>query len=342
MNLRLSLFMLTFFIFISCGEKAYAEISSDTLAVIVNISDPLSVKIAEYYRKIRNVPEENIIEIKLDKNKSVISPKKFRKIKQDMDNTIPEKVQGIMLTWAQPYRVGCMSITSAFAFGFDKAFCSKGCARTKLSAYYNSNTRFPYRDYKIRPTVSLAALNFKQAKKLIDRGKLADSTFPAGTGYLVSTSDRERNVRSTGYSHIVTDFPKLPLLRLVYSDYIEDKIDILFYFTGLKSVPKIKTNKFVPGAIADHLTSTGGMLTDSRQMSILKWLQAGATGSYGAVKEPCNFRQKFPNPSVVIKKYIHGETLIEAYWKSVAWPGEGIFVGEPLAAPFKHLNQEIN
>ncbi|MCP2937667.1 hypothetical protein NK983_33720, partial [Salmonella enterica subsp. enterica serovar Typhimurium] len=29
-----------------------------------------------------------------------------------------------------------------------------------------------------------------------------------------------------------------------------------------------------------------------------------------------------------------GETLIEAYWKSVAWPGEGVFVGEPLARPF--------
>jgi hypothetical protein len=26
--------------------------------------------------------------------------------------------------------------------------------------------------------------------------------------------------------------------------------------------------------------------------------------------------------------------LIEAYWKSVAWPGQGIFIGEPLARPF--------
>ena len=26
--------------------------------------------------------------------------------------------------------------------------------------------------------------------------------------------------------------------------------------------------------------------------------------------------------------------MIEAYWKSVAWPGEGVFVGEPLARPW--------
>jgi len=31
---------------------------------------------------------------------------------------------------------------------------------------------------------------------------------------------------------------------------------------------------------------------------------------------------------------MHGESLIEAYWKGVAWPSQGIFIGEPLAAPF--------
>ena len=25
---------------------------------------------------------------------------------------------------------------------------------------------------------------------------------------------------------------------------------------------------------------------------------------------------------------------LEAYWRSVAWPAQGVFVGEPLAAPF--------
>ena len=37
-----------------------------------------------------------------------------------------------------------------------------------------------------------------------------------------------------------------------------------------------------------------------------------------------------------VSHYPHAEgaTLIEAYWKSVAWPGEGLFIGEPLARPF--------
>jgi hypothetical protein len=92
--------------------------------------------------------------------------------------------------------------------------------------------------------------------------------------------------------------------------------------------------RFLPGAVADHLTSFGGCLTDSHQMSALRWLEAGATGSYGTVVEPCASPAKFPNPGVFLQHYLQGETLMEAYWKSVRMPGEGIFIGEPLAAPF--------
>jgi uncharacterized protein (TIGR03790 family) len=118
-------------------------------------------------------------------------------------------------------------------------------------------------------------------------------------------------------------------------DSLISRADVLFYFTGLASVSGLETLHFIPGAIADHLTSFGGQLTDSGQMSALRWLEVGATGSYGAVVEPCNFPQKFPHPAVVIGRYLRGETLIEAYWKSVAWPGQGVFIGEPLAAPYR-------
>jgi hypothetical protein len=32
--------------------------------------------------------------------------------------------------------------------------------------------------------------------------------------------------------------------------------------------------------------------------------------------------------------YLSGETLLESYWKSVAMPGQGLFIGDPLARPF--------
>jgi len=123
-------------------------------------------------------------------------------------------------------------------------------------------------------------------------------------------------------------------IEVLAADTIAAREDVLFFFTGLASVSGIETLRFAPGALADHLTSFGGQLTDSSQMSALHWLEAGATASYGTVTEPCNHRQKFPLPAVAMFFYAGGATAIEAYWKSVAWPGEGVFIGEPLSRPF--------
>ena len=69
-------------------------------------------------------------------------------------------------------------------------------------------------------------------------------------------------------------------------------------------------------------------------MSALRFLEAGVTASYGTVVEPCNFNGKFPDPAVWLRHYFHGEPVIEAYWKSVSMPGEGLYIGEPLARPY--------
>jgi uncharacterized protein (TIGR03790 family) len=69
-------------------------------------------------------------------------------------------------------------------------------------------------------------------------------------------------------------------------------------------------------------------------MSALAWIQQGATASYGSVSEPCNLLEKFPEVGILFEHYLHGETALEAYWKSVAMPGQGLFVGEPLVRPF--------
>ena len=182
--------------------------------------------------------------------------------------------------------------------------------------------------------MALAGRSFEAVKALIDRGIAADDTRPPGTGYLVRTSDQARNVRALSFDRVQATLGRAVRLEQVKTDALTGKPDVLFYFTGAAAVPQIETNRFRPGAVADHLTSTGGQLTDSRQMSSLRWLEAGATGSYGAVVEPCNFPEKFPDPGVLIAAYVTGATLIEAYWQSVQMPGQGIFIGEPLARPF--------
>lgn len=309
-------------------------LSANQLGVIVNDDDPDSVAIAAYYQQKRDIPDRNMIHVRFAPNRAVLPLDEFAKLKRRVDRASSNKIQAYALTWAQPYRVDCMSITAAFAFGFDPAHCANGCQPTKASAYFNSSTSLPYTTFKIRPTMSLAAASVDEAKKLIDRGVASDNKNPEGTAYLVSTSDAQRNVRAAGYEQAQTLLNKLLPIEIVKANQIENKRDVMFYFTGLTHVPNIEQNTYLPGAMADHLTSTGGVLFGGDQMSILKWLEAGATGSYGAVIEPCNFQQKFPLPALAMAHYLQGETLIEAYWKSVLMPGQGLFIGEPLARPY--------
>jgi uncharacterized protein (TIGR03790 family) len=309
-------------------------LTANDLGVIVNDSDPLSIKIAHYYQQQRKIPEQNIIHIHLNPKNKTLSVSQFKQIKQQVDSQTPQNIQAYALTWVQPYRVGCMSITTAFAAGFNESFCARGCKKTRASPYFNSGDNRPFTKFKWRPTMTLTGNSFEDVKALIDRGIASDFSRPQGTAYLLKTSDKARSTRAIYYPAISKTFNNLWPVKILQQDYIENKKDVMFYFTGKKKVEKIKTNQFLPGAVADHLTSTGGALTGTSQMSSMRWLEAGATGSYGAVVEPCNFVQKFPNPGVMMHYYIRGNTLIEAYWKSVAWPGQGIFIGEPLAKPF--------
>ena len=108
------------------------SLGPDDLAVIVNDADPLSVEIAQYYQAKRQIPARNMIHIRFTPGATVMSQAEFVKIKAVVDAKTPQQVQAFALTWAKPYRVDCMSITTAFAAGFDKKYCATGCALTKL------------------------------------------------------------------------------------------------------------------------------------------------------------------------------------------------------------------
>ena len=305
------------------------------LAVIVNDDDPLSRQITDYYVNRRHIPSDNIIHVDFKPGDKVMRPQIFRQLKAEIDRRTPAAVQAYALTWTAPYRVGCMSITTAFAAGFDKDFCGQGAKPTRTSPYFDSSSTRPFDDFGWRPAIMLAGSSFDTVKALIDRGIAADTSRPEGSAYLLSTTDRHRNMRARFYPGIHLLQADRFKIQSITGNTLRHREDVMFYFTGLAQVAGIDTNNYLPGALADHMTSTGGQLTDSRQMSSLRWLDAGATGSYGTVVEPYALVQKFPRPNIVIDRYLNGETLIEAYWKSVEWPGQGVFIGEPLAAPFR-------
>jgi len=320
---------------LASANRSAVGVNAGNLAVVINTADPLSVAIGDYYVRRRGIPASNVARVAFSYHQGVLPAQQFVALKAAIDRQLPAFVQAYALTWARPYRVDCMSITAAFAFGYDQRYCATGCVTTQLSPYFNSDSARPYDDLQVRPAISLAAVDFDQAKALIDRGVSSDGSAPSGTAYLAVSGDPARDVRSAEYTDArMLAGAHIPI-QLAFGP-VENRTDVMFYFIGAIRVEALDTDHFLPGAVADHLTSYGGVLDGFRQMSALRWLEAGATGSYGTVVEPCNFIAKFPNVALLMKHYLAGETLIEAYWKSVAMPGQGLFIGEPLATPFRH------
>jgi uncharacterized protein (TIGR03790 family) len=189
------------------------------------------------------------------------------------------------------------------------------------------------------PAMLIPSDNPAAARALIERGIASDGSAPRGTVYLVRTRDAARNVRSVTYGETAAGLEnRLPVVELS-APVVREMTGAIGYFTGSARVEEISHIHFLPGAVADHLTSTGGVLTGGQQMSAAAWLKQGATASYGNVSEPCNHLEKFPNIDVLMQHYLRGESIIEAYWKSVAMPGQGLFIGEPLARPYATRRQ---
>jgi uncharacterized protein (TIGR03790 family) len=194
-DLRL-LFLVIVCVGLTLARPAIA-LDRNHLAIIINTQDSLSIQIGEYYAQRRNILFQNIIKVSFTPGVTVLSRAEFERIKAEVDKKTMPYIQAYALTWTAPYRVECMSITTAFAFGFDPAFCANQCKPTRISGYFNSGTRLPFTQLGIRPAMVIAATSLDQAKALIDRGVESDATNPAGTMYQrafgVLSNGRARN-----------------------------------------------------------------------------------------------------------------------------------------------------
>lgn len=322
------------------GVATFPRLRAADLGLVINVADPYSVAVGAFYVEARRLLPQQVLRVVLPVQ-ATLDGEEFDLLAAQIGAHFGEGVQALALAWRRPYAVGCQSITGALALGRDAALCARSCAPTAPSRYFNAATARPWRDLRLRPSMLLAAADVAGARALITRGVASEGRFgrrggPPVVARFAETDDAARAVRRRLY-------PPAGLLRgrgvrivLGPDDGREAPAEpTLVYQTGAVRVDAPERLGLLPGSLADHLTSFGGQIDGgSGQMSALAWIAAGATASYGTVSEPCAHPQKFPHPQVLLRHYLQGSTAIEAYWKSVAWPSQGLFIGEPLAAPF--------
>ena len=321
------------------------------LGLVINTADPYSVAVGQHYQQQRGLAPGQVLSLSLPL-RGRLSVAEFEALREAIHQHFgpPGKtsIQALALAWVQPFGVACNSLSGALALGFDAELCRHTCGRTRPSPYFNAASARPATELSFRPSMQLAAASVAQAREMIDRGVASDATLgqrgaPPALAMLLSTEDSARNVRAALYPPPATPSPfaalglnplLLPAAQAAAAVH-DSPGPVALLQVGMMNISTLELPPLAPGALADHLTSLGGVLDSSHnQSTALDWVAAGATASHGAASEPCNHLQKFPHPLVLMAHYAQGATAIEAYWKSVAWPQQSVFVGEPLAAPF--------
>jgi uncharacterized protein (TIGR03790 family) len=339
------------------ARQVYAGGSGLNVAVVVNQSSSNSVELGNYYCEKRQVPPQNVLRTTWTGGNTQWTTNDFQTVilnpllSMISARGLTNQIDYVVLSMDFPFQVtdatGLNSTTADLFYGFKPdsspppgAPASCSLPATSVNSFAGSEAIFRFSQPTTATTNSFLAMmitstSLAQAKAVVDNGLASDSMFPTQTVILGQSSDPFRNVRYVNFDDTIFSVR----LRTNYS-ILQTNLDsplglsnLLGYQNGHYQFA-ISPNTFIPGAMADSLTSYGGVIFGANdQTTLLSFINANASGSYGTVVEPCNYLEKFPAPQNYFYQ-TRGFTLAECYYQSVANPYQGLLVGEPLAAPF--------
>ncbi|MGD0086075.1 MAG: TIGR03790 family protein [Verrucomicrobiota bacterium] len=316
--------------------------------VIVNQNSSNSCELGNYYCEARQVPPENMLRINWPGGNTLWTSNDFQTnlatpllnmlAARQLTNQIDYVVLSMDIPFQTSFGSTVNSTTSALFYGSRQGNGSDGFGVTNSyaasEAVFRQSTPVGAPGYSFLATM-ITAGSLTQAEQLVNQGVVSDGTFPQAPVILAKSSDSARNIRYPFFDNAIfnINIRGISTILRTNSDSVSWPIECLGYETGLAQF-NVPPSTFVPGAIADSMTSFGGIIFGSNtQTNLLAFISAGAAGSYGTVAEPNNDTQKFPNPQVYFYQ-ARGFSLAECYYQSVNAPYLGLTVAEPLAAPF--------
>lgn len=316
--------------------------------VVLNHNSADSVALGNYYCERRQIPPENVLRIDWSGGNITWDVTQFQTnllqplLQAIATRGLSNQIHYVVLSMDIPYRTingpTANSTTASLFYGAKNTSGLGGLTLT--NSYYLSEGVFPgaaptsASGYSFLATM-ITGTSLAQAKQLVDQGVDSDGTFPEAPVRLAKTTDALRNLRSTAFDHAIFNTRLRGDYQIIRTNENAPVglSGLLGYQTGVASF-NISPNTFVPGAMADSMTSFGGMIFEATgQTTALAFIGAGAAGSYGTVTEPSATTTKFPDPQNYFFQ-ARGFSLAECYYQSLHTPYQGLIVGEPLAAPF--------
>lgn len=179
-------------------------------------------------------------------------------------------------------------------------------------------------------------LSVREAVSVLERAAAADGTRPAGTVYYMRNGDVRSRTREWGFEAAVRMLKELGVSAVVEEGTLPSgHSDVAGAMVGIAGFDWPGSgSRILPGAICEHLTSAGGVMTWTLfQTPLTEFLRNGAAGASGTVTEPLAIQAKFPDPFIQVY-YAQGFSLAEAFYLSVRGPYQLLIVGDPLCRPW--------
>ncbi|NQT94008.1 MAG: TIGR03790 family protein, partial [Lentisphaerae bacterium] len=339
-----------------------AALGPHEIVLLVNSASADSVEVAAEYAALRQVPERNIIRLDLSPDPPVaISRERFvERIWLPVVKTIRNRrLRGQVLAWIYsagfptavkaPPRMSLTGITflanrvPAPAVVRDATYVSPlfaGPDGLWEGAHFPQSLDL-YREWLGQdmpvPSMMLGYIgeygNTKEeVLDALRNGAASDTTAPTGTVFFVTRDDVRSRCREWQFTGAVAELRALGC-EAVITDQFPSGRQIIGLLSGAAWVYPGVEDAYLPGAMAEHLTSAAGNFNDGNQTKMSAWLKAGATASAGTVTEPYSRWEKFPHARFFVH-YRAGCGVLESFYQSIRSPLEILLIGDPLACPW--------
>ena len=333
--------------------------------VVVNDRVPVSKSIGEYYARKRGVPLENVCHIAAPGEQDIPRQSYLRDVAAPIatclrSRNLVEQVLYIVTTLGVPLRVigtGDMggdqaAVDSELTLLYSEihgAPVHANAGNIPNPFYSQKSSPFAHPKFPIYLVTRLAAYDFEDVRKMIDRAQ-----HPMNRGKVVV--DLRNSGDPLGDEWLKNTAIFLPKDRVVLDEtakVVTNQSDVIGYASWGSNDKNRKTRtvkmQWLPGAIMTEFVSTNARtftrppanwnISDwgtpqlhffgSPQTMVADYIEEGVTGTSGHVNEP--YLGLNPRPDILFPAYLKGRNLAESYYLSI--PGlswQNVVLGDPL------------
>jgi uncharacterized protein (TIGR03790 family) len=340
--------------------------TGENVLLVVNGNDPVSRRIADYYRPRRSIPAANVCTIQSETGEEVSWEIYERQIEAPVAGCLKrgglsEKVLYIVTAMGVPLKIAGAgsgfaaeygSVDSELALLYSKI---KGTNYPRTGAvknpfYMRTDAPFAHPRFPIYLVARLAAYDFEDVKAVIDRAQPARNRG-------VFVLDVAPGGDDAGNAWLRSAAAQLPKDRVVLDETpgaVYDQKNVIGY-AGWGSNDRGRRRhlgfEWLPGAVAAEYVSSNGRtlrkppdnwtytnwgdvfhyFAGSPQGLSADLLHDGATAAPGNVYEP--FLAGCARPDYLLPAWFRGRNLADSYYASIQWLSwQGVLFGDPLCA----------